>query len=124
MKKFALLLLVSTTTACISRPSAPISARPAVADLEERARFANLSLAYEAADVFACNDEGVCEKKPGATIKYKDMTEAELTSFVDAGVTLSDLYCDRFFRAVNQASRKRQFARGATNDVGYGARTS
>ena len=38
--------------------------------------------------------------------------------YLAAGITLSDIYCDDFFRKTNQAYRKRKFGRGATNDVG------
>lgn len=41
-----------------------------------------------------------------------------IIGFTNAGMTLSDLYCDRFFREANLSSRKRRFTRGLSNDVG------
>ena len=42
----------------------------------------------------------------------------KIIAFANAGMTLSDLYCDRFFREANLSSRKRRFTRGLSNDVG------
>ncbi|WP_156356997.1 hypothetical protein [Sphingomonas sp. Leaf38] len=37
--------------------------------------------------------------------------------FMDAGTTLSDVYCDEFFRSVNLSARKRQFGKGLATDT-------
>jgi hypothetical protein len=44
--------------------------------------------------------------------------EADVKRYLLAGLTLSDIYCDRFFRVTNQQSRRRKFTRSTTNDVG------
>lgn len=45
-------------------------------------------------------------------------TAEEIGGFVEAGMTLSDYYCDDFFRRANSGARHRRFARNTTNDVG------
>lgn len=45
-------------------------------------------------------------------------TEADIKHYMNAGFTLTDMYCDGFFRQTNQSFRKRKFGRNATNDVG------
>lgn len=42
----------------------------------------------------------------------------EIQRYLNAGFTLTDIYCDGFFRQTNLSFRKRKFGRGATNDVG------
>lgn len=43
--------------------------------------------------------------------------QARVVRFMDAGTTLSDVYCDEFFRSVNLSARKRQFSKGLTTDT-------
>jgi hypothetical protein len=53
------------------------------------------------------------------TIKFKvNPSDSDVTIFLRTGFTLTDIYCDTFFRQTNQAFRRRKFGRGATNDVG------
>lgn len=55
----------------------------------------------------------------GSGYRFKaDADNAAITRYLNAGMTLSDIYCDDFFRRTNSAFRKRKFGRGATNDVG------
>jgi hypothetical protein len=44
--------------------------------------------------------------------------EVPIAEFMQSGITLSDLYCDRFFRNSNRSARDRRFSRSTTNDVG------
>lgn len=54
-----------------------------------------------------------------ALYKFKDDADPKKVSrYLNAGMTLSDIFCDEFFRQTNAAYRKRKFGRGATNDVG------
>lgn len=48
----------------------------------------------------------------------KDAIQRErVLRFMDSGTTLSDLYCDEFFRSVNLSARKRQFGKGLSTDT-------
>lgn len=59
--------------------------------------------------------------KPGvASAKPVACTDQHVEAFLNAGLTLSESFCDDFFRNANQSARKRQYARGAFNDVGGG----
>jgi hypothetical protein len=116
--KYVFLIGLLATTGCSSLPSTPLSSYPASNQLEERALISNLSEAYETTTPVECSGDEPCTSSGKTSVIYKDLADGDLDKFIDAGTTLSDLYCDRFFRAVNQASRKRQFARGATNDAG------
>ena len=59
------------------------------------------------------------ENGDGAQITFKkDPSDDEITRYLNAGFTLTDIYCDGFFRQTNLSFRKRKFGRGATNDVG------
>jgi hypothetical protein len=86
---------------------APLSAEPPVA-LDQKAHLLSvLTATYDA-----------CLPK-GAGIKAKPPCQlAELDNFMGAGFTLSDVYCDDFFRSANQKARKRRFARGLATDAG------
>ena len=57
---------------------------------------------------------GMVAAKPAAC------TDEHVETFLNAGLTLSESFCDDFFRNANQSARKRQYARGAFNDVGGG----
>lgn len=68
----------------------------------------------------------ICDPKAGCS-KIDDKTDALrrlefaneiVIRFINAGMTLSDFYCDRFFRVANVSSRKRRFTRNLSNDVG------
>lgn len=122
MKKFIILsILVTSGCSWVPKtPNIPLSARSAETTLEERALISNLASAYIPADSYECpiDKSENCEIKANKSFKYRNLSSQEIRSFVDAGMTLSDLYCDKFFKSINQASRKRQFARGAFNDAG------
>ncbi|HST35079.1 MAG TPA: hypothetical protein VLK25_00405 [Allosphingosinicella sp.] len=45
-------------------------------------------------------------------------TSPQVLRHVRAGIALSDLYCDTFFRRISRRWNERLFARGAVNDVG------
>jgi hypothetical protein len=47
-----------------------------------------------------------------------DPTPPQVLRQVRAGMALSDLYCDTFFRRISRHWNERLFARGAVNDVG------
>lgn len=49
--------------------------------------------------------------------KPEKQLQARVIRFMDAGTTLSDVYCDEFFRSVNLSARKRQFSKGLTTDT-------
>lgn len=84
-----------------------LSARPVSTGLEEAALVQNLMLAYK-----ACSPLESCKE-----FKIENKSET-IQPFVEAGMTLSDYYCDLYFRQTNTAARKRRFTRNATNDVG------
>lgn len=51
-------------------------------------------------------------------VRFKTSGDAaEISNFTNAGLTLSDLACDDFFRRTNQSARKRRFGRGVANDT-------
>lgn len=43
--------------------------------------------------------------------------------YLGAGFALSDIYCEEYFRRTDEAQRRRQFGRSATNDVGTAVST-
>jgi hypothetical protein len=42
----------------------------------------------------------------------------QMREYLDAGFTLSTMYCEAFFRDADESQRRRRFGRSATNDVG------
>ena len=56
-------------------------------------------------------------------VKYKTADSAPITPqrYFEAGLALSDLYCDDYFRRMSEHKQKRQFARSTTNDIGTAA---
>ena len=57
--------------------------------------------------------------KGDAKASFKpDPTPDQVRRFLRSGMTLTDIYCDKFFRQTNLSLRKRKFGRSATNDVG------
>lgn len=78
-----------------------ISAKPPYNDKVGAALVAQLENAYD--------DKGLYKVKP---------TDDDIKVFIDSGITLSDYYCDIFFRNTNRAVRHRRFTRNTTNDVG------
>jgi hypothetical protein len=42
----------------------------------------------------------------------------DMRKYLDAGFTLSKMYCEAFFRDADESQRRRQFGRSTTNDVG------
>ena len=62
--------------------------------------------------------EAFDENNAGRRTFKRDPKPEDITRFVNAGFTLTDIYCDVFFRNTNLSFRKRKFGRGATNDVG------
>lgn len=87
-----------------------LSAAQSVTGAEEMALIGNLRQGY-----IGCNkvkNDLRCERLKA------DLEGRELTDFTAAGFTLSDYYCDVFFRQTNQAARHRRFARNLNNDVG------
>lgn len=55
---------------------------------------------------------------PAEAITAPSCDASKLVHFTGAGLTLSDLYCDDFFRNANQAARRRGYGRGVFNDAG------
>jgi hypothetical protein len=56
---------------------------------------------------------------PENTLAFRRNPSADdIEEYVQSGFTLTDIYCDEFFRRTNLSYRKRKFGRGATNDVG------
>nr|MBA3730184.1 hypothetical protein [Sphingomonas sp.] len=51
-------------------------------------------------------------------ITYRPGDETAFRSHFNAGVALSDLYCDDYFRRIAVHKQKRQFGRSTTNDLG------
>lgn len=103
-----MMLAAASLTGCSSLDNlrTDLSAKPPVTGVEETALINNLFAAYENCSA------GKCERVRTSG------DQREILNVVDAGMTLSDFYCDAFFRRTNQAARKRRFARGASNDVG------
>jgi hypothetical protein len=105
------LLLVSTgLVGCheVDRFRAPLSAPPPATQNEEVALINNLRAAYADCEAATCAGRQFDTAADEDTIK----------NFTDSGFTLSDFYCDRFFRSANQAARHRKFLRSTSNDVG------
>lgn len=48
----------------------------------------------------------------------RDPTPLEVQQHVDAGIALTNLYCDIFFRRLAKHATERRFIRGGVNDVG------
>lgn len=101
--RYLLFLVIPCLAGCaeINNMRTDISAKP---PYNERVGMALVSQLAEAYD-----DKGRFRTKP---------TDDEIQLFVDSGVSLSDYYCDIFFRSTNRAARHRRFSRNATNDVG------
>lgn len=97
----------------INRLRTDISAQPARMGGEETALVQNLRLAYVSATT--------CDRTVPISDCRRFSTSLDSTAlrhFVDAGMTLSDYYCDGFFRAANASARQRRFGRNVSNDVG------
>ncbi len=114
------------------------AARPLPASDGPRSKVSYLLPSDKDAKLSKCVhfDSNVREVRVGERTTYKDgklttldssdpiisdakrMAVERIISFTNAGMTLSDLYCDRFFREANLSSRKRRFTRGLSNDVG------
>lgn len=56
-------------------------------------------------------------------IRFKRPGPADLPpkDYYNAGIALSDIYCDDYFRRIAMSKQKRQFGRATTNDVGTAA---
>ena len=87
-----------------------LSAAQSVTGAEETALIGNLRDGY--IDCDRVDGRLSCERLKA------DLDGRELAHFTAAGFTLSDYYCDVFFRQTNQAARHRRFARNLNNDVG------
>ncbi|HEX8486637.1 hypothetical protein [Sphingomonas sp.] len=87
-----------------------LSAPAPSTDREAEALVANLREAYRA----RCGPGDAPADCQGF---QTDLNVAGVTRFTGAGMALSDLYCDRFFRSTNQAARKRRFGSGLATDA-------
>lgn len=57
--------------------------------------------------------------KPFQCVIYKpNPSPIEVQNHLEAGLALTDLYCDIYFRRISQHSSERRFSRGLVNDVG------
>lgn len=104
-------LLVTTGCSSFNRLRTDISAPAPSVDRsttsqEEQALINGLRKAYRSCQGVGCKGYEL------------DVRGAPIPEFLLSGLTLSDLYCDRFFRASNRSARDRRFARSTTNDVG------
>lgn len=117
--KYLALISITLLSGC-ARFSVPISAPIPETTLEERALITNLASAYELANIYECPEDSKkdCALQTTKSVKYKKLDAYQILSFTDAGFTLSDLYCEKFFRSINISARKRKFSRGAVNDAG------
>ena len=108
----------------MTRYRAPLSAKVLVVDGSNAAYVNALKLGYSSClpkatsastAVAPAANKNVIEDVTFDRSKCKPET---ISDFQDSGLTLSDIYCEDFFRQANATARQRQFARGATNDVG------
>jgi len=77
-----------------------LSSHPVIDENHEQALIMNMKNSYD--------DNG-----------YKTGVNEDIVfPFVEAGISLSDYYCDKFFRIANASARRRKFTRNVTNDVG------
>ncbi len=102
-----------------------LSAPPPSTHREEEALIGNLFAAYEPCrpspnPMATGTSHRQGEDRAGTCVvfKYKDSDEDGVPRFLLAGLTLSDYYCDKFFRETNQSARHRRFSRGVANDAG------
>jgi hypothetical protein len=96
----------------LNRLRTDISARPASTGGEEGALLQNLRIAYVSAS--GCGGENKSNCRKFST----DLDPTQVVHFMNAGMTLSDYYCDLFFRQANASARQRRFGRNVSNDVG------
>lgn len=90
----------------LSAPAPSISNK-ANPETEDAALINNLRSAFDACKQGACTGS-----------KVKTDKDSPINEVLGAGLALSDVYCDRFFRASNASSRHRRFTRAVVNDVG------
>jgi len=63
------------------------------------------------------------EKSKFSCVTFIESTNPSFTpaQYYEAGLLLSDLYCDDYFRRIADHKQKRQFGRSTTNDIGTAA---
>jgi hypothetical protein len=68
---------------------------------------ANYNILLEAVDLNGTNGP-----------ELKSVGDANMRRYLGAGFALSDIYCEGFFRKVDEAQRRRRYGRSLTNDIG------
>lgn len=104
-----------------------LSAPPPVTEQEGAVLVETLRLAYQPCPTPTATPTPAATSTPAGpapappdcrVFKVPVAEDGGVRQFTEAGLTLSDLYCDRFFRSTNTSARRRRFARGAFNDAG------
>jgi hypothetical protein len=135
LKIFALAATVSLS-ACANnlanfRPT--MGADPAEIGYEAQALINEMRLAFDESDT-SCNvvapsvqnveKEGYRRlQKAFGCVHFRSASDPAFAPqrYYQAGVALSDIYCDDYFQRIANHRQKRQFGRSATNDVGTAA---
>jgi hypothetical protein len=126
MRKRLLGMMCLATTGCLHKYNTPLSANvPVVAGANQRyvdtlkvGYLACLPMVQSSDDGDRKNKEADRRGDTAATFDRSQCTADTKQDFQDAGLTLSDIYCEDFFRKANATARRRGFGRGLTNDVG------
>ena len=118
-------MMCLATSGCLHKYNAPLSANmPAAAGANQRyvdalkAGYAACLPIVTSSDDANRKDKDVRRKDRVAPFDRSNCTPDIRQDFQDAGLTLSDIYCEDFFRKANATARRRGFGRGVTNDVG------
>jgi hypothetical protein len=106
-RNLLVLALALATSACstVNGLRTPLSARPVEPAQMERALLATLNSAVT-----------LNENRASGTIATPNA--ADIATYLNAGYTLTDIYCDRFFRAASESRQRRAYSRTLFNDVG------
>lgn len=88
--------------------------------------LAQIPASYQSADTepvkrLGIDGNGRLKIEAKGCVRFREVTAPEVQSYFDAGVALSDLYCDDYFRRIALHKQKRHFYRSTTNDVGTAA---